>query len=655
VDKLAGLYPGAVLQQRYRVVQAIGRGGMGAVYQAVDLRLQTTVALKETLFDASAELLREAFEREARLLASLHHPSLPVVQDHFVEGDGQFLVMQFIPGDDLLTQLRQRNGQPFPLAAALDWADQLLSVLEYLHAWQPPIVHRDVKPQNLKVSQDGRLYLLDFGLAKGLPVRQDALIVPSSVPYYTRHYAPLEQELGSGTDPRSDLYAAAATIYHLLTGVLPPDALLERADAERRGLPDPLRPLRAVNPAVPPAVGAVVDRALALERDERPPSASAMRRDLRQTAPRTLPGLRPPPGPPAPAPPPPPPTPPPAPPPELGPVPPPAPEPGPIPPPRPSRGWSLSAPIGGVLLGAGMLVALFLLRQLIWSPGPPSPPTAGPREQAADFGGSYSGRLAGAPDVWRFAGRQGDCALITMQSNDVDAYLELHRDQPLGVLVAKDDDTGGELNARIHELLPANGTYYILATWSSSPAGRSATSGAYTLQLARCSGTPTPAPTGTSSTAPTATAAASPIRTPTPASTSPPRTPGADLQPVTRLSDGVPVYEPPLGESFSGPLNSTGRELWRFQAAAGDCVDVTMRSTALDPYLELRQGSPDGRLLDSDDNSGRSSASGSDWDARIRQRLPATDTYYVTATTSKSTASGRADRGSFTIKIERCS
>ena len=137
---------------------------MGAVYEAVDQRLDTTVALKETLF--ADERLRKQFEREARLLARLHHPALPRVSDHFSEDDGQFLVMQFIPGDDL-SEMMTRKRSPFPANQVLTWADQLLDALDYLHTQDPQIVHRDIKPQNLKLTSRGQIILLDFGLAKG--------------------------------------------------------------------------------------------------------------------------------------------------------------------------------------------------------------------------------------------------------------------------------------------------------------------------------------------------------------------------------------------------------------------------------------------------------------------------------------------------------
>src|SRR6267143_1519225 len=114
------LSPETILQGRYRIVRQLGQGGMGAVYEAVDQRLDSIVALKETLF--TDEKLRKQFEREARLLARMHHQALPRVSDHFNEGDGQFLVMQYVAGDDLSAMLVQRNA-PFPQADVLLWAD----------------------------------------------------------------------------------------------------------------------------------------------------------------------------------------------------------------------------------------------------------------------------------------------------------------------------------------------------------------------------------------------------------------------------------------------------------------------------------------------------------------------------------------------------
>lgn len=272
------LIPETVLQGRYRIIRQLGQGGMGAVYEAVDQRLDSTVALKETLF--ADERLRKQFEREARLLARMHHPALPRVSDHFSEGDGQFLVMQFIAGDDLAEMSAQKRG-PFRAAEVLTWADQLLDALDYLHTQDPQIIHRDIKPQNLKLTSRGQIILLDFGLAKGQASEISRITTAASIFGYTPNYAPLEQIQGLGTDARSDIYALAATLYHLVTGVKPPDALT-RAAAIVNGQPDPLRPANEVNSMVSSAIAAVLERAMAQNRDQRYPDAAEMRRALQQ-------------------------------------------------------------------------------------------------------------------------------------------------------------------------------------------------------------------------------------------------------------------------------------------------------------------------------------------------------------------------------------
>ena len=122
--------PNTILQNRYQIIRQIGQGGMGAVYMARDQRLRSVVALKESFY--SDEQMRRAFEREAELLANLHHPALPNVIDHFAEGDVQFLVMQFISGADLAEIICQQPG-PFPRNQVIAWADQLLDALIYLH------------------------------------------------------------------------------------------------------------------------------------------------------------------------------------------------------------------------------------------------------------------------------------------------------------------------------------------------------------------------------------------------------------------------------------------------------------------------------------------------------------------------------------------
>jgi serine/threonine protein kinase len=273
------LTPETILQGRYRIIRQLGQGGMGAVYEAVDQRLDTTVALKETLF--SEERLRKQFEREARLLARLHHPALPRVSDHFSEADGQFLVMQFIPGDDLSEMMARKRG-PFPTDQVLTWADQLLDALDYLHTQDPQIVHRDIKPQNLKLTARGQIILLDFGLAKGQAGDVSRVTTSASIFGYTPNYAPLEQIQGLGTDSRSDLYSLAATLYHLMTGVKPPDALT-RAAALVNGQPDPLPPASVANPAVAAEIDTVLAKAMAQNREQRYATAADMQRAFNQS------------------------------------------------------------------------------------------------------------------------------------------------------------------------------------------------------------------------------------------------------------------------------------------------------------------------------------------------------------------------------------
>jgi serine/threonine protein kinase len=252
---------------------------MGAVYVATDERFGSTVAVKQTFFDDPA--LRKAFEREAHLLHHLRHTALPRVSDHFTEDDGQFLVMEFIEGSDLSELIQKRNGA-FPVADVLAWADALLDALDYLHTHEPPIVHRDIKPQNVKLTPRGQIVLLDFGLAKGTSSETRANMT-ASVFGYSRNYAPLEQIQGTGTDARSDLYSLAATLYHLLTGAAPVDALT-RASAIINSQPDPLRPAHLAHAQVPAAVGEILRRAMAQNAAHRQPNAADMRAALRRAA-----------------------------------------------------------------------------------------------------------------------------------------------------------------------------------------------------------------------------------------------------------------------------------------------------------------------------------------------------------------------------------
>ena len=260
------------LQSRYRIVKRLGSGGMGAVYEAIDRRLNITVALKESF--ASDHRLRRQFAREARILAKLNHAALPRVTDYFTESNRVFLVMQFIPGPDLAEIISRKRG-PFPRQEVIAWADQILDALIYLHSPEHQIVHRDIKPHNLKIRAGGQIALLDFGLAKS-DMTESSVNSRRSVFGFTRRYSPPEQIQDLGTSPRSDIYALGATLYNLFTGVKPPDAIT-RATALAEGKLDPLRPAHEVYAEVGPDIAIVLNRAMALNPDDRCGSAEEFR------------------------------------------------------------------------------------------------------------------------------------------------------------------------------------------------------------------------------------------------------------------------------------------------------------------------------------------------------------------------------------------
>ncbi|MEO6588558.1 MAG: protein kinase [Pyrinomonadaceae bacterium] len=271
------LAPNTLLQNRYLIVQLIGKGGMGEVYLAVDQRLGSAIAIKRTYFTED-EHLAVAFEREARTLARLRHPVLPKVSDNFTENEIQYLVMEHISGDDLSKRL-ENNKKPFPVNWVLFWADQLLDALNYLHSHEPPIIHRDIKPQNLKLTDDNQIVLLYFGLAKD-SVGQTKITTTGSVVGFTPHYAPMEQIRGTGTNPKSDIYSLSATLYQLLTNTVPFDSLT-RADSLLNGVPDPVPPIYEINKEVPKTISEIIIKGMSVSQEQRFGNAREMQKILR--------------------------------------------------------------------------------------------------------------------------------------------------------------------------------------------------------------------------------------------------------------------------------------------------------------------------------------------------------------------------------------
>jgi eukaryotic-like serine/threonine-protein kinase len=257
----------SLLHQRYKILEIIAKGGMGAIYRAIDESLGVEVAVKENLYTAEEATIQ--FHREATILASLRHANLPRVTDHFViEGQGQYLVMDYVPGEDLRHRMRSVSKLTEEEAILIGMA--ICDALSYLHSRKPAIVHRDIKPGNIKITPDGQIFLVDFGLAKVAHVDQ---ITHTGAQALTPGFAPPEQ-YGQGTDHRSDIYALGATLYAGLTQEIPEDGLARLTNNAQ------LTSLRHHNPDVSPSLAGAIQQAMRVNASERYQSAEEMKTAL---------------------------------------------------------------------------------------------------------------------------------------------------------------------------------------------------------------------------------------------------------------------------------------------------------------------------------------------------------------------------------------
>jgi serine/threonine-protein kinase len=270
------LSAGTVLVNRYRVASLLGQGGFGAVYRGWDITLSRPCAIKEN-FDVTIEAQRQ-FLREATVLANLTHPNLPRVNDHFViEGQGQYLVMDFVGGDDLEKIISER-GCVEP-AQAVDWISQVLDALTYLHTRPQPVIHRDIKPANIKITPEGRAMLVDFGLVK---LYDPHLRTTAGARAITAGFSPPEQYGQAATDARTDIYALGATLYMLLTGIAPVESVLRMTQ-------DDLPAVHLLNPAVPEAMSQIISKAMELRPAQRFQTAKEFQEALKAAIPVTAP------------------------------------------------------------------------------------------------------------------------------------------------------------------------------------------------------------------------------------------------------------------------------------------------------------------------------------------------------------------------------
>jgi len=260
-----------LLKQRYRVLQTIGQGGMGAVYLAQDTQLgDRLVAVKEMSQqnNQQGQNASEGFKREAHLLASLQHPNLPSIYDHFEESGRWYLVMSFIQGETLEEYLSRAQDQKLPLEEALHIGQELCNVLNYLHTHRPPIIFRDLKPGNIMRSTDGHIYLIDFGIARHFKLGQ----AKDTANYGSAGYAPPEQYGKAQTTERSDIYSLGATLYELLSGYDPSRS------------PFRFPSLQSLVPTLPEQLVNLITQMLEMDEGKRPVSIKVVQQELQQAS-----------------------------------------------------------------------------------------------------------------------------------------------------------------------------------------------------------------------------------------------------------------------------------------------------------------------------------------------------------------------------------
>lgn len=260
----------SILNERYEIVDLIKSGAMGCVYKARDTRLNNFVAVKQMLGaftnPSDENYARERFREEGRILSTLHHNGLPKVIDYFTEKKSEtaskshFLVMTFIEGEDLEAYIKKRENRPFSVDEVIDYSNQVLDILEYLHTQNPPLIYRDLNPRNIMI-QGKKIFLVDFGIARVFKPREKGTAIG------TPGYSAPEQYKGE-SEPRSDIYSLGVLMYYLLTGKDPEDPSNKLFSFEN---------IRNLNPSVPEGLETLIMSMLDVVPDNRPGSMENVR------------------------------------------------------------------------------------------------------------------------------------------------------------------------------------------------------------------------------------------------------------------------------------------------------------------------------------------------------------------------------------------
>jgi serine/threonine protein kinase len=259
------LNPETILNKRYRIISILGHGGMSSVYQALDENIGVPVAVKENL--VLTDNYSRQFQREASVLATLRHPNLPRVSDYFfIPGQGQYLVMDFIEGEDLRERIERLDQLPEREVMLIGAA--ICDALLYLHQRIPPVIHRDIKPGNIKITPEGHIVLVDFGLVKLLEGNQQTATGARAM---TPGYSPPEQYGTGHTDERSDIYSIGATLYAALTGIIPEDGLSRLTGKEK------LTPIKSKRSNISNKFAAVIEKSLEINVEKRYQNAQDLR------------------------------------------------------------------------------------------------------------------------------------------------------------------------------------------------------------------------------------------------------------------------------------------------------------------------------------------------------------------------------------------
>lgn len=262
------------IQGRYSIEGVLGEGGFSTVYLVKDQQANGSLfALKELIDTDKHE--RDRFLFEGEVLKRLNHYALPRFHDVFEAGNRNYILMEYIEGQNLQVLRRQQSTRYFSLPLVLNFMAPILDAVAYLHSQEPPILHRDIKPANIIVSPNGnRVVLVDFGIAK--EYHSDSTTTAA------RHCSPgygAPEQYSEGTDVRTDIYGLGATLYALVTGVTPVDSLQRATQLGSKGI-DPLVPVKKLAPQLPIHVAEAIERAISMRSDKRFSSIEELRRAL---------------------------------------------------------------------------------------------------------------------------------------------------------------------------------------------------------------------------------------------------------------------------------------------------------------------------------------------------------------------------------------